>query len=44
MSLIPKNKKERTAMLVGMGVAFVAGAFLPDKFNPIVIISNLMKK
>lgn len=39
-----KSKKEKHALIVGLAVGIFGGAFLPDKFNPVVLVKGLLHK
>ncbi len=39
-----KNKREKKALLVGLGAGVFAGAFLPDKYNPVVLVKGLFNR
>lgn len=39
-----KNKMQKKAFLVGIAAGVFAGAFLPDKYNPVEIVKTLLNK
>lgn len=42
--MIPKSKKDKETLLKGLIIGIAAGAFLPDQFNPVIIIKSLLNK
>ena len=39
-----KNKKEKTALIAGALLGVVAGAFLPDQYNPVMMVQGMADK
>ncbi len=39
-----KNKQQKHAFLVGAAVGVFAGAFLPDRYNPVEIVRGLFNR
>lgn len=39
-----KNKREKHALIVGVAVGIFAGAFIPDRFNPVVLVKGLVNR
>lgn len=39
-----KNKKEKHSAIVGVVVGIFAGAFLPDKYNPVEVVKRLLHR
>ncbi len=39
-----KNKQQKHAFLVGAAVGVFAGAFLPDKYNPVEIVRRMFNR
>jgi len=41
---IMKNKQAQKGLWIGAALGVVAGAFLPDKYNPVEMVKGLINK
>ncbi len=39
-----KNKQQKHAFIVGAAVGVFAGAFLPDKYNPVELVKRMLNR
>ncbi len=39
-----KNKQQKHAVIVGVVVGLCAGSFIPDKFNPGLILKRMLNR
>lgn len=42
--MLPRNLRERSALVKGIIVGAIAGAFLPDSVNPYQLVQRLIRK
>jgi small basic protein len=36
------NRRDKSTMMKGIAIGLVAGAFIPDQFNPYIVVRRLL--